>query len=113
MAQPTWVLGFSDEVWWSRLAQPDQHCWTEAEAKHKLQELTPPTDDPDPKALTCYGLLRRPEPPQAEQIWLRFVTGRPVSAVTIATSNPRLFMSRLPHPDVCVSAIWRSSLRVV
>ena len=33
-------LGFG-EVWWSRLAQPDQHCWTDAEAKHKLQELIP------------------------------------------------------------------------
>ena len=83
MAQPTWALGFGDEVWWSRLAQPDQHCWTDAEAKHKLQELTPPTDDPDPKALACYGLLLRPELQQAEQMWLRFVTGRPVSAVTI------------------------------
>jgi transposase len=76
-------LGFGDEVWWSRLAQPNQHCWTDAEAKHKLQELTPPTDDSDPKALACYGLLLRPEPQQAEQMWLRFVTGRPVSAVTI------------------------------
>jgi len=83
LAQPTWALGFGDEVWWSRLAQPDQHGWTDAEATHKLQELTPPTDDPAPKALACYGLLRRPEPPQAEQMWLRFVTGRPVRAVTI------------------------------
>jgi transposase len=83
LAQPTWALGFGDEVWWSRLAQPDQHCWTEAEAKHKLQELTPPPADPDPKALACYGLLLRPEPQQGEQMWLRFVTGRPVSAVTI------------------------------
>ena len=83
MTQPTWALGFGDEVWWSRLAQPDQHCWTEAEATHKLQELTLPTDDPDPKALACYGLLLRPAPQQAEQMWLRFVTGRPVSAVTI------------------------------
>ena len=82
-AQPTWALGFSDEVWWSRLAQPNQHCWTDAEAKHKLQELTPPTDDPDPKALACYGLLVRPRPQEADQMWLRFVTGRPVSAVTI------------------------------
>ena len=83
MAQPTWALGFSDEVWWSRLAQPDQHGWTDAEATHKLQELTPPTDDPDPKALACYGLLVRPGPQQADQMWLRFVAGRPVSAVTI------------------------------
>ncbi len=84
MAQPTWALGFGDEVWWSRLAQPDQHCWTETDAKYKLQELTPPTNDPDPKALACYGLLVRPGPQQADQMWLRFVVGRPVSAVTIA-----------------------------
>ena len=84
MAQPMWALGFSDEVWWSRLAQPDQRGWTDADATHKLQELTPPTDDPDPKALACYGLLVRPGPRRTDQMWLRFVAGRPVSAVTIA-----------------------------
>jgi len=83
LAQPTWALGFGDEVWWSRLAQPNQYGWTDAEATYKLQELSRPTDDPDPKALACYGLLRRPGPLQADQMWLRFVTGRPVSAVTI------------------------------
>src|SRR6266568_8918506 len=83
MAQPSWALGFGDEVWWSRLAQPNQHAWTEADAKHKLQELTLPTDDPDPKALACYGLLVRPGPQQADQMWLRFVAERPVSTVTI------------------------------
>ena len=40
------------------------------------------TDDPDPKALACYGLLWQGEPSPGEQIWLRFVTGRPVSAIT-------------------------------
>jgi hypothetical protein len=83
MTQPTWTLGFSDEVWWSRLAQPNQHGWTDAETTQKLQELIPAPDDPDPKALACYGLLVRPGPQQADQMWLRFVTGRPVSAVTI------------------------------
>jgi hypothetical protein len=84
MTQPAWALGFGDEVWWSRLAQPNQHGWTEAEATYKLQELTPPTGDPYPKALACYGLLLRPGPQQqAEQMWLRFVAGRPVSAITI------------------------------
>jgi transposase len=83
LAQPTWALGFGDEVWWSRLAQPNQHGWIDAEATYKVQELHLPTDDPDPKALACYGLLRRPGLLQAEQMWLRFVTGRPVSAVTI------------------------------
>jgi hypothetical protein len=66
--RPTWVLGFGDEVWWSRLAQPNQHGWTEPEATLKLQELTRPTDDADPKALACYGLLVRPGPQQADQM---------------------------------------------
>jgi hypothetical protein len=83
MAQPSWVLGFGADVWWSRLAQPDQHGWTDTDPPHKLQELTPPTDDPDPKALACDGLLVRPGPQQADQRWLRLVAGRPVSAVTI------------------------------
>ena len=83
MAHPTWALGFGDDVWWSRLAQPNQHGWTATEAPLRLQELTPPADDPDPKALACYGLLVRPHPGAADQMWLRCVTGRPVSAVTI------------------------------
>ena len=48
-----------------------------------MQELARPTDDTDPKALACYGLLVRPGPQQTDQMWLRFVAGRPVSAVTI------------------------------
>jgi hypothetical protein len=35
-------------------------------------------DDPDPKALSCYGLYV----PELAQTWLRFVDGRPVSAIT-------------------------------
>jgi transposase len=65
------------------LAQPNQHCWTDTAVSPKLQELTPPVEDADPKALACYGLLVRPGSQQAEQMWLRFVAGRPVSAVTI------------------------------
>src|SRR4029450_4453714 len=54
-----------------------------AQAQYKLQELTPSTDDADPKALACYGLLLRSGLLQAEHIGLPFVTGRAVSAVTI------------------------------
>jgi len=43
-------------------------------------------DDPDPKALACYGLLVRWTVADAaaltEQVWLRFVDGRPVSSIT-------------------------------
>jgi len=26
---PDWVLGFEDEVWWSRYAQPNLQTWTD------------------------------------------------------------------------------------
>jgi hypothetical protein len=76
---PDWVLGFVDEVWWSRLAQPTLHAWAEADQPLRLMEQTVAKEDPDPKALAAYGLLR----PETNSIWLRFVDGRPVSAVTI------------------------------
>jgi DDE superfamily endonuclease len=79
---PTWALGFADEVWWSRLAQPSQHGWVADEASMRLQELERAKDDSDPKALACYGLMVRRRPQMADQMLLRFVDGRPVSAVT-------------------------------
>jgi hypothetical protein len=83
---PTWVLGFEDEVWWSRLAQPALHSWAEADQSLRLVEQVIAKDDPDPKALACYGLLLRSAAPTGgweEHAWLRFVAGRPVSARTI------------------------------
>jgi transposase len=81
--QPTWALGFADAVWWSRLAQPHQPRWIEAGGITRLQELERPKADADPKALACYGLLWRSSSPQTDRMLLRFVAGRPVSAVTI------------------------------
>jgi len=75
------------------LAQPSQHGWLADDERIQLQELTRANDDPDPKALACYGLLLRRRPQQADQMLLRFVDGRPVSAVTIdflAWSSERL-----------------------
>jgi hypothetical protein len=84
-AHPAWALGFQDEVWWSRVAQPGLRTWAEADTPLRLLELPPAQDDRDPKALACYGVLvRRPGCPTApERMLLRFVDGRPVSAVTI------------------------------
>lgn len=49
----------------------------------RLVELNLPKDDPDPKALACYGVLVRSSVPEtADQMLLRFVEGRPVSNVT-------------------------------
>jgi len=86
-AHPDWLLGFEDEVWWSRLARPALHAWQDDEQPVRLIEQQVARDDPDPKALACYGLLVRcwADPAQrTEEMWLRFVDGRPVSAVTIA-----------------------------
>lgn len=72
-----WVLGYQDEVWFSRVAQPHLHTWTEDTPLH-LQLLSAPGHDSDPKALACYGLLRA----DTGQMMLRFVSGRPLSGVT-------------------------------
>ena len=77
-------MGFEDETWWSRVARPALHAWSDA-GPSRLAALTVSPDDPDPKALACYGLLvRGDDSPGAasEALWLRFVTGRPVSALT-------------------------------
>ncbi len=87
LRHPAWALGFEDEVWWSRLARPALHAWAEPDRPPRLVEQAVAKDDPDPKALACYGLLLRwwdggPAGPRREETWLRFVDGRPVSAVT-------------------------------
>jgi transposase len=82
---PTWVLGFEDEVWWSRLARPALHTWAEADQPLRLVEQAIAKDDREPKALACYGLLLRgvaSDSSRTDAVWLRFVDGRPVSART-------------------------------
>jgi hypothetical protein len=53
------VVGCADETWWSRLARPAVHPWTDGEPL-RLVEQAVAKDDPDPKALACSGLLLRP-----------------------------------------------------
>jgi transposase len=76
-SHPDWVLGFQDETWWSRLARPDLHAWAGGEPL-RLEQLEAGKDDPDAKALCCYGLLRG----DTGGLVVRFVDGRPVSQVT-------------------------------
>lgn len=83
--QANWAIGFLDEVWWSRFALPRLHAWQEKEHPVRLVEQSWQKDDPDPKALACYGVLWQEGPPQEpvrDQMWLRFVSGRPISAIT-------------------------------
>ena len=71
------MLGYLDETWWSRLALPALHAWT-AGGPLRLVERDAGRSDLDPKALSCYGLLRA----DTGGMLLRFVAGRPVSQVT-------------------------------
>ena len=76
-------MGYEDETWWSRLARPALHTWTAGDPL-RLTQGTVAKDDSDPKALACYGLLVRPGDDSPEEVWLRFVEDRPVSAITTA-----------------------------
>jgi hypothetical protein len=87
-----WVVGYADEVWWSRLAQPAMHAWGETLRLHAKARAK---DDPQPKALACYGLLRTDQ----DRVLLRFVEGRPVSRVT--TLNGGAILYRWGGGTVC------------
>jgi transposase len=77
-SHPEWVLGFEDETWFSRFERPSLHSWEQAGRPVRLLQKEASKDDPDPKALSCYGLYV----PELKETWLRFVDGRPVSAIT-------------------------------
>ena len=71
-------MGFEDETWWSRFALPSLHAWSENRQSSRLIQQSVAKDDPDPKAISCYGLYL----PELDETWLRFVDGRPVSDIT-------------------------------
>jgi hypothetical protein len=77
-ADPEWAVGFLDECWWSRVALPTLSSWSEEGKPLRLLQKSLAKDDPEPKAISCYGLYL----PELDQTWLRFVDGRPVSGIT-------------------------------
>lgn len=81
---PTWTLGFADEVWWSRAAQPSVRTWTAPSQPLRLVEQS--VAQGAPKAMACYGVLTRSwaaaTADPTEALWLRMVDGRPISGVT-------------------------------
>ncbi len=87
-SHPTWVVGFADEVWWSRLAQPEQHRWVGETELTRLQELERAKDDGEAKALACYGVVvRRADAVPAVGVplaWLQTVRRAVVPAVRLA-----------------------------
>lgn len=79
------MLGYLDEVWWSRLAQPSMRAWAPGGKPLRLVQRSKAKGDPEPKALSCYGVLFPGAAEEgAAEMLLRFVRGRPVSHVTTA-----------------------------
>jgi hypothetical protein len=74
----SWAVGFLDECWWSRVALPTLSSWAEEGKPLRLIQRSVAKDDPEPKAVSCYGLYL----PELDETWLRFVDGRPVSPIT-------------------------------
>ena len=85
--QSAWVVGFADEVWWSRIALPSLSAYSPVDHPLRLVEQSVPAGDTDPKALAGYGIYFR-QRDQAEwfqdDLWLRFVEKRPISALSEA-----------------------------
>jgi hypothetical protein len=77
------VLGFQDETWWSRVTPAQGSAW--AEEQRPLHVVGQSVPKGEKKALSCYGLLARcpADPAWSEQMWVRLVAERPVSALTI------------------------------
>lgn len=75
------MLGFADEVWFSRLAQPNLSAWSPAKWPARLHQKELDKEDTGGKAIACYGLYL-PENTPAERMLLRSAAGRPVSAMT-------------------------------
>ena len=122
--QPTWAIGFADEVWWSRFALPRMHAWQDLDHPVRLVEQPWKKEDPDPKALACYGVLWQegpPDNPRRDHIWLRFVTGRPVSAIStlfldwccerLAAQGKRNWLLIWDHASWHISKIVRHWIR--
>jgi len=87
MSHADWAIGFEDETWWSRLAMPSLHAWGESGQPLHLVQQSVAKGDSDPKALACYGLLVQSvhgDGRPLEEVWLRFVDGRPVGRTTTA-----------------------------
>ena len=74
----TWAVGFEDECWWSRVALPTLNAWSADGEPLRLVQRSVAKDDPEPKAISCYGLCL----PLMAETRIRFVDGRPASSVT-------------------------------
>ena len=106
------MLGFQDETWWTRLAQPNLSAWTTADPLRLVGNAREAKGGAR-EAIACYGVLRQ----DTGKMLLRFCVGRPVSQVTedflgwvcgrLAGEGKKVFVL------VWDNASWHVSKRVV
>jgi hypothetical protein len=113
---PDWVVGFQDETWWSRLAQPNLHTFSTVDASLQLEQKQIGKAATDPKALACYGVVLRGQGGTADRLWLRFVDGRPLSGLSIqflASISAKLAAEgKTAWLRIWDNAIWHTSQEV-
>jgi hypothetical protein len=73
-----WVVGFLDECWWSRVAQPNLHSFERSRRASASGGAVSRKRRPRSEG----HLLLRLYVPELAKTWLRFVDGRPVSAIS-------------------------------
>ena len=72
------MVGFQDECWWTRLAQPGLFAWAAGDPLRLGANARDPKGTGGREAVACYGVLRA----DTGGMMLRFCDGRPVSATT-------------------------------
>jgi transposase len=88
-AHDDWVVGYQDEVWWSRFAQPQMYAWAPGAQPIRLVERIAEKTETEPRALCCYGVVfdravKRSGSQSPTSMRLRFINDRAVSKTTIA-----------------------------
>ena len=69
------MLTWEDECWFSRFARPTMNAWTVDGKSLALLQQDKRKDDPEPKAVACYGALDH----ESGKVLLRFSNGQPNS----------------------------------
>ena len=107
-----WLLVWEDECWFSRFAQPSLGAWTTGGQRRRLNQKERRKDDPEAKAVACYGALVE----ATRQVLLRFSPGQPNSQHTLAFLEYLLGVAQEKGKQVLVviwdNASWHKSQKV-
>ncbi len=106
------MLTWEDECWFSRFAQPTMNAWTADGKSLALLQQDKSKDDPEPKAVACYGAVDH----ESGKVLLRFSNGQPNSTYTLEFMEYLLSVAKKRRKRVLViiwdNASWHKSEQV-